>query len=122
MADKSHSTDRYADFTTDRRVLLLSLMAFVIGAVSTLVTVALLWLIDAFTNLAYFNRLSAVHVVPANNHLWSFGGSGTDGRRANHRYNGNGTAHSKIWGHGIPEAIEAIPIGRSKIELRRLRY
>ncbi len=115
MSENSHPTDRYADFTTDRRVILLSLMALVIGAIGTLVAVALLWLIYVFTNLFYFHKFSAANVPPAENHLglWAIlvpmVGGLIIGLMA--RY-----GSPKIRGHGIPEAIEAILIGRSKIE------
>jgi len=56
--------DRLADFTTDRRVLLLSLMAAVIGGLAALVAKALVWLIALITNLAYFQRFSTAAVSP----------------------------------------------------------
>lgn len=40
-------TDHLADFTRDKRILVLSLMAVVIGAISALVAYALVWLIDS---------------------------------------------------------------------------
>ena len=43
--------DRLADFTRDNRILLLSLMAVVVGAISGVVAKALVWLIAVFTNL-----------------------------------------------------------------------
>lgn len=107
--------DTLADFTTDLRVLRLSAMAIVIGAVSALVATVLVWLIGFFTNLAFYGRLSASFVSPAQNHLGLLViaipiiGGLIIGLMA--RYGSD-----KIRGHGIPEAIEAILIGQSKME------
>ncbi|HLK59700.1 MAG TPA: chloride channel protein [Chthonomonadaceae bacterium] len=116
MSKKEHLVeDRLADFTTDRRVVLLSLMSVVTGAISALVAYALLWLIAVITNLAYYHRFSAQTASPANNHLGVWGvlvpvvGGLLIGLMA--RY-----GSQKIRGHGIPEALEAILIGRSQIE------
>ncbi|HZI31916.1 MAG TPA: chloride channel protein, partial [Candidatus Binatia bacterium] len=65
----SQETSELSDFSTDRRVLLLSAMALVIGMVSALVADALMWLIAAITNLAFYQRFSAGPVVPQGNHL-----------------------------------------------------
>ena len=47
---------------TDRRVLLLCVLAVPIGAIGALVAKALLWLIAVITNPAFFLRLSAAPV------------------------------------------------------------
>ena len=103
------------DFTTDRRLILLSAMALVIGALCAVVAVALMWLIGLFTNLFFFHRLSIAFVSPADHHLGLgvllvpvFGGliNGLMARFGSER----------IRGHGIPEAMEAILIGRSRME------
>src|SRR5512135_618281 len=106
---------RLADFTTDKRVLLLSGMAVIIGAIGSVVAYMLVWLINVFTNLAYYQRFSAQPVSPAGNHLgiWAvfvpvIGGL-IIGLMA--RY-----GSEKIRGHGIPEALEAILISRSRME------
>ena len=107
--------DRLADFTRDNRVLLLSLMAIVIGLLSSLVAKVLVWLIAAITNLAFYGRFSVDFLSPANNHLgrWVIFvpviGGLVIGLMA--RY-----GSEKIRGHGIPEALEAILFGRSKME------
>ena len=49
--------DRLADFTRDKRILLLSLMAVIVGEISALVAKALVWLIAIFTNLTFYRRL-----------------------------------------------------------------
>ncbi|MCC7362631.1 MAG: chloride channel protein [Anaerolineales bacterium] len=102
------------DFTTDRAVIKLAALALVIGALSAGVAGVLVWLIRAITNLAYFQRFSAGEVTPADNHLgWlavlipAVGGL-IIGLMA--RYGSD-----KIRGHGIPEALEAILIGGSRM-------
>jgi H+/Cl- antiporter ClcA/CBS domain-containing protein len=115
---RSHSQDAagaaLGDFTTDRRVLALSGMAILIGVLSAFVARALLWLIAVITNFAYHQRLSAGAASPADNQLgwWAVLvpvlGSLVIGLMA--RY-----GSEKIRGHGIPEAMEAILIGRSRM-------
>ena len=61
--------DRLADFTRDRRILILSLMAVVIGALSAVVADALVWLIAVITNLAFYQQFSAVFQSPEHHHL-----------------------------------------------------
>src|SRR5215475_15884350 len=61
--------DELADFSTDRRVLVLSGFAVGIGVAAALVAYALVWLIAVITNLAYYQRFSSRFVSPAGNHL-----------------------------------------------------
>jgi H+/Cl- antiporter ClcA len=109
--------DRLADFRTNRRVLLLSALAVPIGIISALVAKVLLCLIAVITNLAYFLRFSAVAALPQNHQLgyWAVGvpvvGALMIGLMA--RY-----GSEKIRGHGIPEALEAILLGRSLIQAK----
>ena len=112
----SHSAvDSLSDFTTDFRVLLLSAMALIIGAISAVVAWVLIWLIAVITNLAFFHRFSDSSATPQDAHLglWVIlvpvVGSLIIGLMA--RY-----GSPKIRGHGIPEALEAILIGRSRME------
>ncbi len=106
-----------ADFSTDRRVLVLSGMAVAIGGLAALVAYALVWLIAVITNLAYYQRFSSHFVSPAGNRLGIWAvlvpvvGGLVIGIMA--RY-----GSEKIRGHGIPEALEAILIGRSRVEPR----
>jgi H+/Cl- antiporter ClcA len=103
--------DELADFSTDRRVLPLSVMALAIGAW------VLLWLIAVITNLAFYQRWSAAPAVPQGNHLglWvvlvPVMGALVIGLMA--RF-----GSEKIRGHGIPEALEAILLGRGRIQLK----
>src|ERR1043165_671150 len=94
--------DAMADFSTNRRVLLLSAMALVIGAISSVVAFALVWLIAVITNLAFYHRFSAEAVTPQGHHLGYWVvlvpviGALIIGLMA--RY-----GSEKIRGHGIPE-------------------
>ena len=107
--------DRLADFSRDKRVIILSCMAFVIGALSAVVAAVLVWLIAVITNLAFFGQLSSVFQSPERHHLGGFVivvpaiGGLIIGLMA--RY-----GSEKIRGHGIPEALEAILFGRSRME------
>jgi chloride channel protein, CIC family len=115
MTEKAERTeDRLADFTRDKRILLLSLMAVVIGCVSAFVAYALVWLISVITGLAFYQRFSSGLLSPDRNTLGPFVvavpvvGGLVIGLMA--RY-----GSEKIRGHGIPEALEAILFGRSRM-------
>jgi chloride channel protein, CIC family len=104
------------DFTSpaDRLPLLVAL-GLAVGVVAAIVAVALLGLIGLFTNLFYYGRLSVSFVSPAGNSLGLaalgvpiVGGLIVGGMA---RF-----GSERIRGHGIPEAIEAILIHKSKIE------
>jgi CIC family chloride channel protein len=98
----------------NKRVLYLSLQvignALVIGAVAK----ALVYLIDAITNLSFYGRFSFESVSPAGNHLgiWvlaiPIGGAILVGLMA--RF-----GSKAIGGHGIPEAMEKIILADSRI-------
>ncbi len=109
--------DTLADFKRDRRILILSALALVIGAMGALIAYALVWLIGLITNLAYYHRFSSSFVSPANNHLGVLAvlvpivGGLLIGLMA--RY-----GSEQIRGHGIPEALEAILIGQSRLGLK----
>ncbi|MGH6670871.1 MAG: chloride channel protein [Xanthobacteraceae bacterium] len=105
------------DFTTSPRVLLISAIAIAVGTAGVITGVILLELIRLFTNLSYFGVISTV-VRPFSQSplgvlkvLVPVGGALIVGLMA--RY---GT--DKIRGHGIPEAIEAILLGRSRLDLK----
>jgi H+/Cl- antiporter ClcA len=115
MKEQYYSEDRLSDFRTDKRVLLLSALALPIGAMSAVLAKALIWLISFITNVAYFHRFSAGPALPQENHLgyWAIlvpvTGAIIIGLMA--RY-----GSEKIRGHGIPEALEAILLGKSLIQ------
>jgi H+/Cl- antiporter ClcA len=105
------------DFSTDRRLLLLCVIAAIIGSFSTVAAWALLKLIRFFTNLFFFQTFSFVDHSPAAHQLGGWVilvpvlGSVIVGLMA--RYGSD-----KIRGHGIPEAIEAILFGKSRMSPR----
>ncbi|MGH8208113.1 MAG: chloride channel protein, partial [Steroidobacteraceae bacterium] len=113
----SSSNAMLRDFTADRRVLILAALAIVVGSAGAGAAWVLLRLINLVTNLAYFGTLSAAPVTIADNTLGlaavlvPVAGCLVIGLMA--RY-----GSEKIRGHGIPEAIEAILIGRSRIQAR----
>ncbi len=109
------SRAKLGDFSTDHRVLLLSLLAVPIGAIGAVVAKLLLWLIAVFTNAAFFFRFSST-IGSLSDHppgWWGIVvpilGGLVVGLMA--RY-----GSEKIRGHGIPEALEAILLGRSLID------
>ncbi|HEY4245719.1 MAG TPA: chloride channel protein [Lacunisphaera sp.] len=109
--------DALSDFTTDRRVLLLCALAIPIGAIAAVVAKVLLWLIAVITNAVFFFRYSTEAVTFGGQHFGWWGilvpalGGLVIGLMA--RY-----GSEKIRGHGIPEALEAILLGRSLINPR----
>ncbi|HJU15873.1 MAG TPA: chloride channel protein [Stellaceae bacterium] len=109
--------EHLGDFTTSPRVLLISAIAIVVGTAGVISGVILLKLIYLVTNLAYFGRVAFTSPDLAHSPLGYATvaipviGSLIVGLMA--RY---GT--EKIRGHGIPEAIEAILLGRSRLDLK----
>jgi chloride channel protein, CIC family len=107
--------DTLRDFTADRRLLVLSGMAVFTGSFGACAAWVLLKLIAIVTNLAYFHvystatsYLSHARLGPGSILIPVIGGL-IVGLMA--RY-----GSQKIRGHGIPEALEAILIGQSRIE------
>jgi H+/Cl- antiporter ClcA len=105
------------DFTAGVRLLWISALALVVGALCAFVALLLLWLIGFFTNLFYYHTFDIAFRSPADNTLgWIavlvpvVGGLiiGLMARFGSER----------IRGHGIPEAIEAILIGQSRMQPR----
>src|SRR5271166_3956368 len=101
-------------FTAEVRLVGIYAIAMAIGACCALAALVLLRLIDLFTNLFYFQHLSLQPRSPADHALgWAsvlvpmLGGL-IVGLMA--RY-----GSERIRGHGIPEAMEAILIGRSRM-------
>ncbi|WP_395349007.1 chloride channel protein [Variovorax sp. UC122_21] len=110
----STSTHRRGDFALDARLLRIATLAAIIGAASTVAARVLLDLIRFFTNLFFFQSFSLADRSPAGHTMgaWVIAvpvvGGLVIGLIA--RY-----GSEKIRGHGIPEAIEAILFGRSKM-------
>jgi len=105
------------DFALDRRLLGIAALAAIIGAIATVGAVALLDLIRFFTNVFFFQKASIENTSPAANTLgaWVIAvpviGGLIVGLLA--RFGSD-----KIRGHGIPEAIEAILFGKSRMSAK----
>lgn len=112
-----HLHSRLADYSTNGRVIQLTGMALIIGCISSVVAYVLIWLIARITNLAFYHRWSSEAALPQGNHLgwWVIlipvCGAILIGLMA--RF-----GSEKIRGHGIPEALEAILLSRSRIQLK----
>ncbi|AOH86605.1 chloride channel protein [Sphingomonas panacis] len=105
------------DHTADHRMIVLAGAASVIGLAAAGGAWLLLKLIALATNLFWFGRLSTANADPAAAHVGiavvviPIFGSGIVGLMA--RFGSD-----KIRGHGIPEAIEAILYGESRLSLK----
>src|SRR5436309_15602377 len=117
MTRKLLPDDRLGDFTADGRIVTLTAMAALIGVISAFVALALLRLIGFFTHLFYYHAIDSSLISPAGNRLglWALLvpiiGRLIVGLMA--RY-----GSERIRGHGIPEALEAILIGQSRLSAR----
>jgi CIC family chloride channel protein len=108
--------NKLGDFTADRRVLILMGMALIVGSASAATAWILLKLIALVSNLVWFGQLSAENVplaLTTRGATWivlapAVGGL-VIGLMA--RF-----GSEKIRGHGIPEAIEAILLGGSRMQ------
>jgi H+/Cl- antiporter ClcA len=105
------------DFTADPTLVWLSLIALSVGLLCAVVALVLIRLISFFTNVFYYGNFSIPGelLTPAGSPLggWAIGipvlGGLIIGFLA--RY-----GSERIRGHGIPEALEAILIGRSRMQ------
>lgn len=110
MSSASHKRD----FSANARLPGIAALAAVIGLCATFAAFVLLGLIHLFTNLFFFGRFSFADQSPAHNTLglWVIAipvvGGLIVGLMA--RYGSD-----RIRGHGIPEAIEAILFGKSRM-------
>jgi H+/Cl- antiporter ClcA/predicted transcriptional regulator len=102
------------DFSINQRLVLLSVFALVIGAMSTVGAWFLLAAIRFFTNLFFYQTFSLADRSPAGNQLgaWVIVVPAIGGLIVGLmcRY-----GSEKIRGHGIPEALEAILYGKSRM-------
>ncbi|GLY42828.1 chloride channel protein [Amycolatopsis sp. NBRC 101858] len=106
------------DFQVRPRMLLIALLAVPVGGAAALAALALLKLIGLITNLVFYQRFDTALVAPgATAHPWwlvlfaPVAGALVIGLMA--RF-----GSEKIRGHGMPEAIEAILTGESKVAPR----
>jgi H+/Cl- antiporter ClcA len=107
----------HGDFNVPPRVIGITALAVPIGAAAAMIAVGLLKLIHLFTNLCFYGRFSFDTAHPGGTHHWwlilimpVLGGL-VIGLMA--RY-----GSEKIRGHGMPEAIESILIGGSRVQPR----
>ena len=113
----STSERELGDFTMGLEALRLLPLALAIGAIASLIALILLDMIGFFTNLLYYGRLDLHLSSPAANRLGPLAvatpvaGGLAVGLMA--RY-----GSERIRGHGIPEAMETILVGGSKVEPR----
>jgi chloride channel protein, CIC family len=97
-----------------RRLIRITMMAFTIALVISFIAKLLVYLIDLFTNIAFYGSFSFQHHSPADNHLGAWVivipvlGGLIVGLMALY-------GSKAIRGHGIPEAMEQILTNKSKI-------
>src|SRR5579875_4169836 len=109
---------RLGDFSLRPRSLAITAAAVPIGALSAVVAFALLRLIGLITNLVFYQRVATRLVAPGAHHhspllvlFAPIAGGLVVGLMA--RY-----GSERIRGHGMPETIEAILTGGSKVAPR----
>jgi H+/Cl- antiporter ClcA len=109
---------RLGDFSLNRNVLPIVLAAVPVGALSACVAFCLLRLIGLITNLVFYGRARTALVAPGAHHHSALlilavpvAGGLVIGLMA--RF-----GSEKIRGHGMPEAIEAILVGGSRVQPR----
>ncbi|MFS4096072.1 chloride channel protein [Streptomyces sp. AF1A] len=125
-ATRAHSPTRHlpslkiphlGDFHVPPRVVVITALAVPVGAAAALVAAGLLKLIALITNVCFHGRFSFGSAVPADTpHRWlvlvmPVVGGLVIGLMA--RY-----GSEKIRGHGMPEAIESILVGGSRVQPR----
>lgn len=113
-SNKSEKTRHLADFTPNPRLLLLTAMALVVGTGGVFAAWALNKLIALATNIVWFGHLTTTPAVMAEAQKtpWMVAAPAVGGLVIGlmARF-----GSEKIRGHGIPEAIEAILLGGSRI-------
>jgi chloride channel protein, CIC family len=117
-ASTAHRTKHLGDFTLRPRALLITALALPVGGASAVAAFCLLRLIGLITNAVFYQRLSTTLAAPGAAHhpVWLIlvapvAGGLIVGFMA--RY-----GSEKIRGHGMPEAIEAILTGGSRVAPR----
>jgi H+/Cl- antiporter ClcA len=110
-------TRKTAEEREEARIGLLALIAGIIGFAAGIIAFILYHLIGLITNLLFYQKLDFSFVSPQYNHLGpavvlipAFGGL-IAGLMIKY-------GSTRIIGHGIPEAIESVLLGKSKIEPR----
>jgi H+/Cl- antiporter ClcA len=116
--NSDHADQRHLrDFTTDARVLVIAAIAVVVATAGVGAGILLMKLIKLATNVAYFGQFTDADLRLEDTPLGLFAvavpviGALIIGLMA--RY-----GSEKIRGHGIPEALEAILLGRSRLDVK----
>jgi chloride channel protein, CIC family len=109
---------RLGDFTLTPRVLSITALALPVGIASAVAAFCLLRLIGLITNLVFYQRLNTQLVAPGLHHhpFWLVLGAPVAGGLVVGLMARYGS--EKIRGHGMPEAIEAILTGGSRVAPR----
>ena len=109
---------RLGDYSVNPRIVVISALALVVGAVAALVADGLLKLIGLITNLVFYQRVATDMVAPGSgdHHWWLIVSAPVVGGLIIGLMARYGS--EAIRGHGMPEAIEAIMRGGSKIKPR----
>jgi H+/Cl- antiporter ClcA/predicted transcriptional regulator len=108
---------KLGDFTTPPSILKLIPLTILVGVAGAFVALILVWMIGFLTNILYYQRVDFRLVSPLDNTLGLLSiiipvaGGILVGLMA--RY-----GSERIRGHGIPEAMETILVGGSKVEPR----
>ena len=79
--EKIKREDTLSDFTRDKKVITLSFMAIVIGAMSAFLAFTLVWLINVITNLCLLPAILVTLSVSTNASPWIYRYSYSDHRR-----------------------------------------
>src|SRR5690348_11342640 len=98
----------------NRRIAIFTLLGALLGGIGAVVAFLLYRLILLFTNIAFFQRFSFDIVYPSHNHVGNWVliipavGGLIVGLMAKY-------GSERIRGHGIPEAMEAVLVNRSRV-------
>lgn len=113
LSDAPHRP-KLSDHTVTRRVIILALMGILIGTGGAFGAIVLLHLIALMTNLFWYHQFSfAEHIMPGNANALHIVAAPVIGSLIIGVMARFGS--EKIRGHGIPEAIEAILYGESRM-------
>ncbi|MGD3109568.1 chloride channel protein [Streptomyces sp. YGL11-2] len=115
---KTHRGAHLGDFTVQPRMLLICGWALLVGGAGAVAALALLRLIGLVTNIVFYQRWSTSLVAPGLEHRpwWLVLGAPVAGGLVVGLMARYGS--EKIRGHGMPEAIEAILTGGSRVAPR----
>jgi H+/Cl- antiporter ClcA len=114
--DEVRDVRHLGDFTATPRMLWIAVLALPVGAFGAGAAWCLLRLIGLITNAVFYQRMSTALVAPGRHAWWLILLAPTVGGLIVGLMARYGS--EKIRGHGMPEAIEAILLGGSKVQPR----